>query len=262
MHEILSALPPQSIVLDLGSGAGSFDGACLRGKVVRVDLERPANPSGSFVQADAAALPFPSALFDAIIANHSLEHVGDLDGTLREIGRVIQPGGALYIAVPDADTFADRFYRWLGEGGGHVNAFTNDRDLCAAIAAATGLPHAATRLLHSGYSFLNRKIHAMPRRAYLCGGGYEWTLRLATHAFRLSDRWFHTRLSVYGWACYFGSVAPIDPAPRSNVCIRCGSGHAAAWLGALGRVKRFGLIRYYACPACGARNLYTGDRPA
>src|SRR5579863_3627670 len=170
MHEILSGLPPGSIVLDLGSGPGSFDAAWVAGRVVRVDLERCEKPPALFIQADAAALPFRSRLFDAVIANHSLEHVNDLQGGLSEIGRVIKEDGALYIAVPDARTFADKLYRWLGAGGGHVNAFTAEADFCALITAATGLPHVATRLLHSGYSFLNRKVHVMPRRAYLCGG--------------------------------------------------------------------------------------------
>jgi hypothetical protein len=260
MHEILSGLPRASLVLDLGSGRGSFDAVWVAGKVVRVDLDRCQNPPESFVQADAAALPFPAGLFDAVISNHSLEHVDDLQGALREIRRVIKAGGALYVAVPDARTFADRLYRWLGAGGGHVNAFTDQAILCNSIASTTGLTHIATRLLHSGYSFLNRKVHVMPRRAYLCGGGYEWTLQLATYAFRICDRLFHTRLSIYGWACYFGSSPAIDPTPRPNVCVRCGSGHASQWLTSLDQVKHFLFIRYYHCPACGAGNILTEDR--
>ena len=52
---------------------------------------------------------------------------------LAEIGRVLKPPGALYIAVPDASTFGDRLYRWLTWGGGHVNAFTSARELAATI---------------------------------------------------------------------------------------------------------------------------------
>lgn len=89
---------------------------------MRVDAEAAPRLS---VLADAAALPFASASFDAVVANHSLEHFADLDGALGEIGRVLAPAGALYIAVPDATTFTDRLYRWLARGGGHVNRFSS-----------------------------------------------------------------------------------------------------------------------------------------
>ena len=91
--------------------------------MVRVDLDRQAPAPPNLVQADAARMPFPDHCFDLIISNHSLEHFGDLAGSLREIGRVVRPNGALYVAVPDATTLSDRFYRWLARGGGHVNAF-------------------------------------------------------------------------------------------------------------------------------------------
>ena len=45
----------------------------------------------------------------------------------------------------------------------------------------------------------------------LIGGGTETSLRLLSYLFRLSDRFLHTRMSVYGWALYFGNVeTPID----------------------------------------------------
>jgi hypothetical protein len=56
-------------------------------------------------------------------------------------------------------------------------------------------------------------------------------LLLISYLSRLSDRFLHTRLTVYGWALYFGNIAtPIDRRPWRNVCIRCGSGHPSAWL--------------------------------
>jgi len=124
MHEILRNLPPGTLVLDLGCSRGSFAEASAPAVVVRVDLQPPSNRAlyGGFVQADAAALPFRDRAFAGIIANHSLEHFEDLDGALREIGRVIAPNGGLFVAVPDASTVTDKLYRWLATGGGHVNA--------------------------------------------------------------------------------------------------------------------------------------------
>jgi SAM-dependent methyltransferase len=45
------------------------------------------------------AIPYPNALFDAVIANHMLYHVPDLPKALAEIQRVLKPGGQLYAAT-------------------------------------------------------------------------------------------------------------------------------------------------------------------
>lgn len=263
MHELLHSLPPGAWVLDLGCGGGSFRaaGAC---RIVRVDLERPSSAPSNFVQADAARLPFPKHCFDAIISNHSLEHFDNLTGALREMGRVVKPGGALYVSVPDASTFCDRLYRWLAHGGGHVNPFRSATELAAKIEAATGLKHIATRTLCTSLSFLNRHNapKPRPRKLWLLGDGTEPSLRLINLLSRSSDRFLHTRLTVYGWAFYFGNVAaPADCPPWTNVCIRCGSGHPSAWLSSQPyRVRRRWFLRVYSCPDCETWNLFADDQ--
>lgn len=42
---------------------------------------------------------FPDALFDVIIANHMLYHVPDINRALREIKRLLKPGGRVYAAT-------------------------------------------------------------------------------------------------------------------------------------------------------------------
>lgn len=231
-------------MLDLGSGGGSF--AIPGFDVTRVDID----PGGD-VQADAAALPFRDQAFAAVVSNHSLEHVARLDDALREIGRVIARGGALYVAVPDASTLCDRIYRWAASGGGHVNAFTSANALAARIERGTGMPHRATRVLHTSLSFLNRRnVRGWPGLRWLAlGAGSETLLRWWSRLARLLDRRLGTRLSVYGWALYFGDLAgPVDTRPWTNVCVRCGAGHADETL-----AVRRGRWR---CPACGAANFF------
>jgi SAM-dependent methyltransferase len=254
MHEILGSMKPGARVLDLGCASGSFPVEATLAGVVRVDREAPKEltPNTRFVQGDAAALPFADGAFDAVISNHSLEHFADLRGALREMGRVIRPGGSLFVAVPDASTFTDKLYRWLARGGGHLNAFTSPAETAALIERATGLNHQATRILCSSLSFLNRcnAPRPRPRRLLLVGGGYAWSLRLYIRWSRRLDYLLKTRLSVYGWAFYFGSVpGPIDTTAWTNVCIGCGSGASAARLEEC-RVRK----RAYRCPQCGAIN--------
>jgi len=262
VHEILRNLGPGHRVLDLGSGSGSFDAVGEKFAVIRADIDHPHTSVSNFAQADAAHLPFGDQSFDALISNHSLEHFDDLAGALVEIGRVLKPSGALYVAVPDASTFCDRLYRWLSRGGGHVNPFTSAEDLAAAIQRATHLPHVATRTLCTSLSYLNRKNFRTrgPRRLLLAGGGTEVSLHLFTYFSRLLDRLFGTRLSVYGWALYFGHLAvPPDTRVWTNVCIRCGSGSPSDQLRQLHLVRTRFLPPVYHCPACGTANLFFED---
>jgi SAM-dependent methyltransferase len=249
VHELLSNLAPDAWVLDLGAAGGSF----ASDRALRIDLERESLKPPHGVQADAARLPLRDHSFAVVISNHSMEHFENLGGALAEIGRVIKPEGALYVAVPDASTLCDRIYRWLARGGGHVNAFHSAPELARQIEEATGLRHAATRTLCTSFSYLNRKNRraAPPKKLYLLGGGTEISLHLFNAVFRLSDRWLNTRLSVYGWALYFGNIdAGIDKTTWRNVCIRCGSGHPRSALA--GRLA-------YRCPTCGAANLISAE---
>jgi len=52
---------------------------------------------------DAQAIPFGHETFDAVIANHMLYHIEDLDGALREVHRVLLPDGRFYAATNGAD---------------------------------------------------------------------------------------------------------------------------------------------------------------
>jgi SAM-dependent methyltransferase len=264
MHEILRHLPRGALVLDLGSQAGSFDAALYPLRTVRLDIQAPAGtPLVPFVRADAARLPFASASFDAIVSNHSLEHFGELEQALRELGRVVKPNGSIYVAVPDSTTLADRLYRWVGRGGGHVNEFSSREALIVRVEQYSKLRFAAARPLMTSLSVFNRGslIGRVPRKLALLGGGNESVL-LAWSAFsRLLDRCFHTRLSFYGWVLYFGALhEDLDWRPWSNVCVRCGCGASSEWLESNGLVQRSWLfIRGYTCQSCGAWNVFTSD---
>lgn len=65
-------------------------------RVVSVDLEDPR----ADVRADLAALPMTDASFDLILCSHVLEHVADDRAAMREMRRVLRPGGVALLQTP------------------------------------------------------------------------------------------------------------------------------------------------------------------
>ena len=50
---------------------------------------------------EGGRIPYPDAHFDLIVNNQVMEHVEDLDGVLREMHRVLKPGGKVLSIFPD-----------------------------------------------------------------------------------------------------------------------------------------------------------------
>jgi demethylmenaquinone methyltransferase/2-methoxy-6-polyprenyl-1,4-benzoquinol methylase len=53
----------------------------------------PAAAAITFLEGHAESLPFPDASFDALTATYLLRYVDDVEATLRELVRVVAPGG-------------------------------------------------------------------------------------------------------------------------------------------------------------------------
>jgi SAM-dependent methyltransferase len=264
MLHLIRNLPAGARVLDLGAGPGSF--RCKRTDlvVVRLDLNMPHRQgSGSYVVADAARMPFTPGSFDLVVSNHSLEHCSELEATIVEAGRVLKPDGALYIAVPDATTLADRIYRWLGRGGGHINPFRSAAEVSGMVKRLTRLPLHGTTALFSSLSFLNSHNFEAPppRRIALFAFGDEYFLAILIAILRVLDRRFGSRLSQYGWSFRFGNVAGVQPAEVwVNVCVRCGSGHSVPYLRKNAPQREIaGLFQTYRCPECGGFNFLSPE---
>jgi SAM-dependent methyltransferase len=57
-----------------------------------------------FTRVEGTEVPFGDASFDVVISNHVIEHVGDRSEQLRhlrELRRVLRPGGWAYLAMPN-----------------------------------------------------------------------------------------------------------------------------------------------------------------
>ena len=98
-------LDPGDRVLEVGCGRGHLVKA-LRAQgvdAIGVDLNPQAAEhavTDGVQQADATALPFADACFDALVSVHAIEHIPDLDSALRQMVRVLRPAGSMVLIYP------------------------------------------------------------------------------------------------------------------------------------------------------------------
>ncbi|MCZ6833929.1 MAG: methyltransferase domain-containing protein [Acidobacteria bacterium] len=138
-------LHPGSRILDVGCGPGAAMEELRRRGVAPLGLDiypawadlcrqRPV------VRADAARLPFTTGSMDAVLLVHVVAHFQQPDAGLREILRVLRPGGSLGLLTPNATYL--RALRWRRGSHHHhvpdptVNHHFNLRDLRRQVAAA------------------------------------------------------------------------------------------------------------------------------
>ena len=157
----------QGRVLDVGCGAGQVAKAVKRARpdleVLGCDVSQTAIAAASasadgvdFRLATAEALPFADAEMDFVWIFDVLEHVDDPVAVLREVARVLKPGGGFHIVLP-LEGQARTLYSLVGAGsrwtakarhGGHVQLFSAAR--FSAMAASCDLPVVRTRWSYHG----------------------------------------------------------------------------------------------------------------
>jgi SAM-dependent methyltransferase len=151
-------LEPGDLVLDLGCGEGRHAITAYLTEPVHVvgvdlSLDDLGTASTRFTEFQDASdgtralnlvcgsglvLPFRDGTFDKVICAEVLEHIPDYQSMLREIRRVLKPGGQLAVSVP---RFGPEWVCWqLSDAyhevpGGHVRIF-RQRVLRRAIEAA------------------------------------------------------------------------------------------------------------------------------
>jgi ubiquinone/menaquinone biosynthesis C-methylase UbiE len=124
-----AGIAPGAVVADVGTGTGFIAEAALDAgaRVIGVD-----NSDGMLVQVaqrfsgrafeprrgDTDALPIDSGEVDAVFGNMVLHHAPDPPAAIREMARVLKPGGALVITDADSHTHewlrTEQHDRWLG----------------------------------------------------------------------------------------------------------------------------------------------------
>ena len=133
--------------------------ATLRGKNL-VQLRRP-----KFVEADALCLPFADNSFDLVTTAFGFRNLANYDSGLREIHRVLKPGGTIAILefTEPPDNVLGNLYRWYfrsvlprvgGWLSGDPTAYTY---LPKSVSRFFRPPELAAAISHAGYSQVTHK---------------------------------------------------------------------------------------------------------
>lgn len=102
-------------ILDAGCGNGRYTrfilkqadadafvtGFDLSQRMLKRARRRIPNPRVGFVSADLTRLPYPDNCFDACVCGWVLEHLPDPTPGLRELARVLQPGGKVLLMTTE-----------------------------------------------------------------------------------------------------------------------------------------------------------------
>ncbi|MGD8386729.1 MAG: methyltransferase domain-containing protein, partial [Desulfobacteraceae bacterium] len=123
---------PGGRLLDVGCGPGFLlSGLGSQWDPSGVEISRlaadHAQKWGSIFQGNLEDAAYPSEHFDAVVLHHVIEHLDTPLRTLREIQRLLRPGGWLILGTPDFDSGCARLfgprYRLLHDPT-HVSLFT------------------------------------------------------------------------------------------------------------------------------------------
>lgn len=150
VREQLAQLPAGARLLDAGAGMQPYREACSHLEYVAQDFaEYDGKGDGKGGQAkhwqyhkldlvsDIADIPAPDASFDAVLCTEVIEHVPDPIAALRELARLLKPGGKLILTAPFVSNthlspyhFCTGFNRYFYEK--HLGEFGMDVELIAS----------------------------------------------------------------------------------------------------------------------------------
>jgi ubiquinone/menaquinone biosynthesis C-methylase UbiE len=127
LHRALRPLRgcPARRVLDIGCGYGGlakYVGESIGATEIHgldidpqvLDEARSKGVNAVLVSADQAVLPYPDGYFDVIMTLGIMDEMPTFDGLLREINRVLAPGGHVLVSLPNLASWHNRMMLLLG----------------------------------------------------------------------------------------------------------------------------------------------------
>lgn len=155
---------PGARILDAGCGTGlnlrhlpaGSTGLDINPR--NLELIRSRLPHHVAVEGDIEAMPFEDESFGTVMCTEVLEHVPDPAAAIREIGRVLQPGGVLIGSVPARSAIWR--LRFLSSTCPHSEPFHNEY-----LPGEVREMLAGWSILHLRYSLLRFNVMFVARRS-------------------------------------------------------------------------------------------------
>lgn len=132
-------------ILDLAGGTG-LNARALADSGARVTLvdaspamlarARAKNLPARLIQADAAALPLPDQSFDLVLVSDAWHHLRNQHGVIKEITRLLRPGGRLVIIDFDSQKMKTRLLALLEKMVAEPSTFTTPDKLSDTLSRA------------------------------------------------------------------------------------------------------------------------------
>jgi len=121
-------------IIDLGCGKGALSRALkdLNWDITAIDVNPPELSDIPTLKADLnKPLPFKDNTFDVVVSSEVIEHLENIHQFVREIHRILKPGGRCIISTPNIQNWYGRimfllsakfphFTREDGKGSGHI----------------------------------------------------------------------------------------------------------------------------------------------
>jgi SAM-dependent methyltransferase len=164
------------LVLEVGSGRGELAERMkneLDARVVAVDqsermVELTAARGVEAIVGDVEDLPFRDGIFDCVVAAWMLYHARDVNRALRELRRVLRPGGRL-VATTSSERNLGELWQLVGEIGAPADGFTVENAEGALLRQFTIVERRDVRgtVTFADRAAAHRHISAVPTRGHL-----------------------------------------------------------------------------------------------
>ncbi len=191
VQSIFEWIPPadDAVILDCACGRGFYlnmyryvsrcrlVGLELEGEIIRKAWCNVGHlPDLTLTQGNIYALPFPDDTFDGVILSEILEHIEDDVAGLREVRRVLKPGGVAAITVPNANypflwdpinwTLERTLHTHIQQGplagiwANHVRLYERD-ELRRAVEDAGLTVEVQRQFTHASFPFIHNLVYGL-----------------------------------------------------------------------------------------------------